>query len=309
MEKDLKYTITVIEQGGKYLLNSGGYNTHLDINGVVFAKTSKLQLDSKPRSIKIGKDMRKRTHVVREVDGKEEKMDAESYDQMMNLMREECIDEDENYISLEHEYKYRKAMHGWRDIYNDWVEWEEVPFQIMHLPEVDNECITGYLSSEKIENPLVDYSPIKRVIVVDAFNRLGIDIMKAVVSSWRGVERTLTREESNYRGDPLYQVNYDDTRIVSSGDFDRKTERVSLDKAIKLYEDDVNSVITRYKTAYAKCNAKIAEEDMPKLAEKLERIEQDLVSLSVYVASRGDKATILERVKEAKKLLGVSNEQ
>lgn len=306
MAESLKDVLTVIEQNGKYLLDSGGYNTHLNVDGTIFAKTSKLQLEKKPRTIAVGTDMREITHMTRTINGVEEKMDKESYDQTRALLEEECKDEEGDYISLEHEYKYRKAMSGWVQVVKDSVAWKEREFQILHLPSTDNPCITGYLSREKLENPVVNYQRYKHVIVVDAFNRLGIDILNVPVSSrYSGIEKTLTREESSWNDDKLYAVRYDDTTIISSNDFKRDEERVTLDKAIELYEKDVQRVIDLYNAVYAKHNAKLSEKDVPQLGLYLNAIEAQVVALPTYVKARLDKESIIAQIKKAKKLLGV----
>jgi hypothetical protein len=125
-----KETLTVIHQGDSYLFKTGGYNTHLAIDGKQFAKTSDLQIGYAPKKIEVGTDKADIDFYTRTVDGKQEKITGEQYGDMSKLMTEECMDDD-GYISLEHEYKYRKAMNGWVATYKKWVEWVEYPFQIL----------------------------------------------------------------------------------------------------------------------------------------------------------------------------------
>lgn len=306
-----KKTLTIIEQGGKYLIDTGGYNTHLAIDGKIFAKTNKLQFSQAPTKIEIGTDKNEPDFYTRTVDGKEEKIDAEDYNSRTKIMKEECFDEDDEYISLEHEYKYRKAMNGWSPTYRGWTEWVEYPFQIQHLPEVDNPCISSYRADQKLDNPLVNYRPSKRYIVIEAFNRMGIDVMAApVCRTYDGIPGTLTREESTYSPTTdLYRVRYDDREIVGRDSFNRVEERLTLEKAIAAFERDVNSVISKYEQAFGLVNAKITEENGRKLADSLLRIERSARALPVYIKSRDDKDYLMRQIKEAKKLLGVDYEQ
>lgn len=302
-----KETLTIIHQGDSYLFKTGGYNTHLAIDGKQFAKTSDLQIGYKPKKVEIGQDRHEVDFYTREVDGKTEKITAEEYSDLHKLMEEECMDGDDGYISLEHEYKYRKAMNGWKPTYKDWVEWTEYPFQILELPETNNPLITGYLSDRKLDNPLVDYRRNKKYIVVEAFSRLGIDILSAeVANSYNGIPEKLTRRINSWRGtDELYEVHYDEIEIVDNKDFDHPVERVTLQKAYELFEADVQSVISKYEKAYARINAQITEENGRKLADKLYSIERQANSLPVYTKSRNDKQVLLTLIKDAKALLGV----
>lgn len=304
MSETLKETLTVICQGGQYLLNTGGYNTHLAIDGKQFAKTTKLQLDYEPKKIEIGQDKSEPDYWTRTVDGKEERLDNDAYQHMIKTYREECLNDTEGYLSLEHEYKYKKATSGWRPTRKDWVEWTEYPFQILHLATSTNPCITPYLADKDYSNPVVIYKRNKAEIVKDAFNRLGIDILTVdKSSSYDGIPKKLSRDSFGRSNDDFYKVMYDKHRIVESDDFKRPAERITLKEAEDLYEKDVESVIQKYKRAYALVHAKITEENGQELAELLEKLELKARSL-LYAKSRDEKQYLLNYIKKAKELLG-----
>lgn len=305
MTDTLKETLTVICQGGQYLLNTGGYNTHLAIDGKQFAKTSKLQLDYEPKKIEVGQDKSEPDYWTRTVDGKEERLDNDAYQHMVSTYREECLNDTDGYLSLEHEYKYKKATSGWQSTRKDWVEWTEYPFQILHLATSTNPCITPYLADKDYTNPVVIYTRNKAEIVKDAFNRLGIDILTVdKSSSYDGIPKKLSRDSSGWSNDDFYKVMYDKHRIVESDDFKRPAERITLKEAEELYEKDVESVIQKYKRAYALVHAKITEENGQELAELLEKLELKARSLPVYAKSRDEKQYLLNYIKKAKELLG-----
>lgn len=304
MEKE---TLTVIHQGDSYLFKTGGYNTHLAIDGKHFAKTSDLQIGYCPKKVEIGTDKTEVDFYTRDVNGKTEKITSEQYRDMSALMQEECKDDDNGYISLEHEYKYRKAMNGWIATYKSWVDWKEYPFQVLELVQTNNPLITGYLSEKALDNPLVDYKRNKVYIVSEAFKRLGIDIMKAQTSSsYNGVPKVLSRRTETWRGNqPLYEVHYDSIEIVDSDDFKRPIERITLDKALELFEEDVESVIAKYHKAYAHVNAQITEDNGRKLGDALYSIERQARSLNVYQKDRTNRDALLITIKNAKTLLGI----